>query len=124
MHFFLSLLLILQAQRLDHFPTLDDKIQAGMGIEDVVEHFIDSEYDINVPILETLLQNAIKRVDSAVSVETLTEKWEQSLKDDSDLAADAVTEGAAESENEVAQGNLNKTSTAQGLGEVVMWMAM
>jgi hypothetical protein len=109
---------------LDHFPTLDEKIQAGMGIEDVVEHFIDSEYNINVPILETLLQNAIKRVDSAVRIETLTEEWEQSLEEDSDLAADVVTEGAAESENEVAQDDLDKSSTAQGLGEAVMWMAM
>ncbi|GAQ78517.1 translation initiation factor SUI1 [Klebsormidium nitens] len=95
-------------------PTLDEKIEAGMGMEDVVEHFIDSEYNIDVPILQSLLQRAIKAVDSAE--ETVSKEWGPGMLEYSTLDAGSVEESApAKSEGSSAEG---------GLGEAVMWMAM
>lgn len=95
-------------------PTLDEKIQAGMGLEDVIEHFIDSEYNIDVPILQSLLQRAVRTVDTAE--ETISKEWGPGLLEYSTLDASLAEESGS--------GKSEGVSTEGGLGEAVMWLAM
>lgn len=87
-----------------------------MGIEDVVEHFIDSEYNINVPVLQSLLQSAVQTVDSAE--ETVAKEW------GSDLLESYTPARRSEEQGSPVERELGSATQSRGLGEAVMWLAM